>query len=201
VKHRARGAGERGAALAAALVALAVSAALVAGLTDAVRTEVILARERRSMVAALAAADACIAQHLATVPFGWDLDALLLGPDGAGGTPDDGTIVTPPGCTGSVARAPGPASPPRKGRTSHRLLARRLPYERFPLPSPSSQRGPKPLGRGARNSSPRRAHRPPRPRLPWWGVTSWSRTRARARESSSWRVLSTFEGRWILLGS
>jgi hypothetical protein len=113
VKHRARGAGERGAALAAALVALAVSAALVAGLTDAVRTEVILARERRSMVAALAAADACIAQHLATVPFGWDLDALLLGPDGAGGTPDDGTIVTPPGCTGSVARAPGPASPPR----------------------------------------------------------------------------------------
>ena len=112
MKHSSRGDGERGAALAAALIATAVAAALVAGLTDVVRTEVILARERRSMAAALAAADACIAQHLATLPFGWDLDALLLGPDGVRGTSDDGTITTPPGCTGSVARAPGPADPP-----------------------------------------------------------------------------------------
>jgi len=111
VRHDARGDGERGAALAAALIALAVSAALVAGLTDVVRTEVILARDRRAMLTALAAADACIAQYLATLPFGWELDALLLGPDGVRGTPDDGTIATPPGCTGSVARAPGPADP------------------------------------------------------------------------------------------
>ena len=112
MRHGARRDGERGAALAAALIAMAVSAALVAGLTDVVRTEVILARQRRAMVTALAAADACIAQHLASLPFGWDLDALLLGPDGVRGTPDDGTIATPPGCAGSVARAPGPADPP-----------------------------------------------------------------------------------------
>jgi len=113
VRRRARPGSERGAALAAALVALAVSAALVAGLADIVRTEVILARERRAMTAALAAADACLAQSLAALPVGWDFEPLLLGPDGARATPDDGTLATPTGCSGHAARAPGTPDPPR----------------------------------------------------------------------------------------
>src|SRR5439155_13441779 len=80
VRRRARAGSERGAALAAALVALAVSAALVAGLADVVRTEIILARERRAMGEALAAADACIAQSLTALPLGWDLRPRPLRP-------------------------------------------------------------------------------------------------------------------------
>ncbi|TMA87544.1 MAG: hypothetical protein E6J71_04335 [Deltaproteobacteria bacterium] len=113
MRRRARAGSERGAALAAALVALAVSAALVAGLADVVRTEIILARERRAMVEALAAADACIAQSLTALPVGWDFEPLLLGPDGARSTPDDGTLATPTGCSGHAARAPGTPDPPR----------------------------------------------------------------------------------------
>jgi len=100
-------------ALPAALATLAVSAALGAAVAELARIEVVLAEQRRATGMALAACDACVAEVVAAVPVGWDLASLLAGPDGRAGTGDDGTLVTPAGCTGSVRAAPGPTDPPR----------------------------------------------------------------------------------------
>jgi hypothetical protein len=100
--------GERGAAaLAAAVVALAVSAALVAAVAEVSRTELILAQHRQATAAALAAADTCLARVVSGVSPGWDFTTLLAGPDGTAGNADDGSIATPAGCTGNVLSAPG----------------------------------------------------------------------------------------------
>jgi len=53
------------------------------------------------------AADACLARILAALPIGWDFAATLAGPDGVTGTPDDGAVVAPAGCTVSAHAAPG----------------------------------------------------------------------------------------------
>jgi hypothetical protein len=99
-------------ALPAALAALAVSMALVATVTDAVRTEVTVAAERRTAARALDALDTCLSAVLAGLPAGWDFVAVLDGPDGIAATADDGTLATSPGCTGRARPAPGgPASP------------------------------------------------------------------------------------------
>ncbi|HUE30562.1 MAG TPA: hypothetical protein VMR79_06790 [Verrucomicrobiae bacterium] len=100
-------------ALPAALAALAVSAALGAAVAELARIEVVLAVQRRAASVALAAADACAAEVVAALPVGWDLDAVPAGPDGRNGTPDDGVLATPAGCSGSARAAPGPADPPR----------------------------------------------------------------------------------------
>src|SRR5262249_1798645 len=39
--------------------------------------------------------------------------ALLAGPDGVSGTPDDGELTAPVGCTARFRAAPGPLLPPR----------------------------------------------------------------------------------------
>lgn len=99
-------------ALPAALAALAVSVALTAAVTDVVRTEVIVAAQRRTAARALVALDTCLSGVLAGMPPGWDFLPVLNGPDGSTGTADDGRLVTPPGCTGRARPAPGgPASP------------------------------------------------------------------------------------------
>jgi len=108
--------GQRGTtALPAALAALAVSVALTAAVTDVVRTEVILVASRVTTAAALAAADACLADGVARLPAGWDFGPLLAGPDGVAGTADDGRLDAGPGCTASATAAPGPTTPPRVG--------------------------------------------------------------------------------------
>jgi hypothetical protein len=104
----------RGAAvLPAALAAIAVSAALAAALVEVARVEVLVARHRQATTAALLAADACLAGVVADVPPTWDFDTLLVGPDGARGTADDGALAPRPACTGSADVPPGPAAPPR----------------------------------------------------------------------------------------
>jgi hypothetical protein len=104
---------EGAASLLAALSLLAISAALAAALADVARVEVVLARHRRVTAAGLAAADACLARILASLPVGWDFAGMLAGPDGISGTPDDGSVVAPPGCTVSAHAAPGPIDPAR----------------------------------------------------------------------------------------
>jgi hypothetical protein len=94
-----------GAALPGALVTLAVSAALTAALAGLARTELLLARSRRTAAAALAAADGCLAEVTGDLPAGWDLQDVLDGPDGVGGTADDGTIAAPPSCRATAAAA------------------------------------------------------------------------------------------------
>jgi len=108
-----RRARERGTALPAAVVALAVSVALGAGLADLLRTEVVLARERIAAATALAAVDACAARTLAAVPAGWELDGLVAGPDATPGTADDGRLADEPGCRAVAAPAPGAPAPAR----------------------------------------------------------------------------------------
>jgi len=100
-------------ALPAALAALAVSATLGAAVAELARIEVVLARDRRAATAALLATDACLAEAIAGIAPGWDLAALLAGPDGRSGTPDDGSLALPAGCIGGASAAPGPAAPPR----------------------------------------------------------------------------------------
>jgi len=48
------------------------------------------------------------------LPAGWDLGAALLGPDALAGTPDDGTLPAPIGCTVAAAAAPGAGTPPSR---------------------------------------------------------------------------------------
>jgi hypothetical protein len=103
--------GERGTvALAAALVALAVSAAIGAAVAEVARTELVLAQTRRAAAAALAAADGCLAEGLARLAPGWDFGEVLAGPDDVAGTGDDGSLATPSGCSGDVVTAPGAAA-------------------------------------------------------------------------------------------
>src|SRR5262249_55208584 len=60
-------------------------------------------------VRALAAADGCVASAVSALPAGWGFEALLLGPDGASGTADDGATIAPSGCTAAFRPAPDPA--------------------------------------------------------------------------------------------
>ena len=99
--------------LPAALVAVAVGAVLGAAVVEVGRVEVALAGRRRATVDALHAVDGCVAETLAAVTPAWDLSALLVGPDGVVGTPDDGQIALPAGCTGRAGPPPGAAGPPR----------------------------------------------------------------------------------------
>jgi hypothetical protein len=109
-----RGAAVRGAAiLPVALAAVAVRAALAAAVAELARLEVVLARNRRATAEALDAADRCVAETVAGVAPGWDLDALLNGPDGVRATADDGQVALPAGCTGRARPAPGTPLPPR----------------------------------------------------------------------------------------
>jgi len=100
-------------ALPAALAAIAVSAALAAAIAELSRTELALARRRAAAATALAAADACLAEVVAALPPAWDFGALLAGPDGIAGTPDDGATTAPSGCVASARSAPGPVAPAR----------------------------------------------------------------------------------------
>jgi hypothetical protein len=100
-------------ALPAALASLLVAVVLGAAVADLARTQLELARLRRAAARALAAADGCAAEVAAGLPLGWTFDAVLLGPDGAAGTSDDGELPTPPGCSGFASGVPGPAEPPR----------------------------------------------------------------------------------------
>ena len=104
----------RGAAvLPAALAAVAVAAALSAAVAELARLEGVLARSRRTTAEALHAADGCIAETLARVTPGWDLSALLDGPDALPATADDGQVPLPAACTGRARRPPGAPVPPR----------------------------------------------------------------------------------------
>jgi hypothetical protein len=99
---------ERGStALPAACAALAVSAALSAAVSDIVRTELRIARSRLITAAALAAADACLARAVATMPPGWDFAATLAGGDGIAGTADDGVLDLDASCAARARPAPG----------------------------------------------------------------------------------------------
>jgi hypothetical protein len=103
----------RGTALPTAVIAIAVAAAVGVGLTDLVRTEVTLARERVAAASALAVADACAARAVAAVAAGWELDDVLAGPDAVPGTADDGRLVDEPGCRAIATPAPGGPVPAR----------------------------------------------------------------------------------------
>jgi hypothetical protein len=131
------------AALPAALIALTVSAALGAAVADLARIEVVLARHRRVAAALLAQADACVASVVADLRPGWDFAQLVLGPDGTGGTADDGAVRTPPGCTALAHAAPGPPAPPRveitvAGVAGARLRSADVVVGRAPVPGPGA---------------------------------------------------------------
>src|SRR5262249_29689663 len=82
---------ERGAvALATALAVLLIAMLLGAAVADVARIELVLAQSRRTLARGLAAAEACLARVTATLPAGWDQTSTLAGPDGIGGTADDG---------------------------------------------------------------------------------------------------------------
>jgi hypothetical protein len=104
---------DRGAALPAALIVVAVAAAVSAALGALARSEVLLARGREASARALAAADACAADVVADLPAGWEFDPVIAGADGVPGTPDDGARAAPPGCTAALRTAPGAVRPPR----------------------------------------------------------------------------------------
>jgi hypothetical protein len=99
--------------LPAALAAVAVSAVLAGAVVELARVEALVARHRHAATDALAAVDACLAEVVAAAAPAVDLRALLAGPDGVGGTADDGRIVAPAGCTALASAPPGPAAPPR----------------------------------------------------------------------------------------
>ena len=100
---------DRGSALPAALLVVTVAAVAAASLATLARTEVLLARNRVSAVRALSAADGCVASVVSALPAGWGFEALLLGPDGASGTADDGATSAPSGCAAAFRPAPDPA--------------------------------------------------------------------------------------------
>jgi len=89
----------------AALVLVAVAAALAAAISRVAATESSLVARHRVVERALVRADACIAEVVATLPAGWELDPLLLGADGHLGTDDDGTLPAPAGCRASTSMA------------------------------------------------------------------------------------------------
>ncbi len=100
-------------ALPAALAALAVSAVLGAAVAELTRIEVQIARHRRAASVALAAADTCVAETIASLPVAWDFADVLVGADRTAGTADDGVVPAPPGCLATASPPPGPAAPPR----------------------------------------------------------------------------------------
>jgi hypothetical protein len=104
----------QGSALPSALAAVALTAVLAAALADVARTELLLARARRTAAQALAAADACLARVIAELPVGWDFGAALRGPDGIAGTGDDGVLAAPAGCAATARPAAGAAMPPTR---------------------------------------------------------------------------------------
>jgi hypothetical protein len=104
---------EQGFALAAALLAVAVASTIGSAVVEIARLEVVLARQRRTTLDALAAVDACAEQATTALAAGWEFDPILRGADGVLGTSDDGLVTLPAGCTGSAHPAPGPPMPPR----------------------------------------------------------------------------------------
>jgi hypothetical protein len=104
---------EHASVMLAALVVVAVAAAVAAALATRAHTELVLARNRDAATRAQAAADGCLAGVVAGLPAGWDFAEALAGPDATAGTGDDGVVPTPPGCSATLAQAPGPAVPPR----------------------------------------------------------------------------------------
>lgn len=111
--HSTATAHEHGFAVAAALLTIAVAGTIAAAVVEITRLEVVLARQRRATLAALAAVDACAAQAVGSLAVGWEFDDVLHGGDGVPGTSDDGTLPLPADCTGTALVAPGPPAPPR----------------------------------------------------------------------------------------
>jgi hypothetical protein len=99
-------------ALPVGLLVLLVTSLVSAALAELARTEALMARDRRIAAAALAAADACVADVTSILPAGWDFDALVAGADGVVGTADDGAVVTPLGCSATLAAGPGGGTRP-----------------------------------------------------------------------------------------
>lgn len=91
----------------AALVLVAVAGALAAAIMQLTATESLLVARHRVVERALMAADTCAADVLATLPAGWGLDPVLAGPDGIGGSEDDGTVRASDDCTASTSAAAG----------------------------------------------------------------------------------------------
>lgn len=101
-RRRSRG----GVALPTALVVLLVGTTLAAAVAELARTESVIARSRRTVARGLAAADACLADVTSTLPAGWDFATPFAGPDGAGGTADDGFVPAPAGCDARLVAGP-----------------------------------------------------------------------------------------------
>jgi hypothetical protein len=98
---------ERGAvALATAIVLVLVAAIVGAAVGEIARTELVLAQSRRTLARGLAAADACLADVVSTLPAGWDHAPTLAGADAIAGTADDGLLAAPSGCR--AVMVPGP---------------------------------------------------------------------------------------------
>jgi hypothetical protein len=95
-----------GATLATAIVVLLVASLVTAAVGEVARTELVVARSRRTLARGLAAADACLARVVATLPAGWSHSGALAGADGTIGTTDDGLLVAPAGCSATLL--PGP---------------------------------------------------------------------------------------------
>lgn len=101
-----------GATLATALILLLAGSLLAAAVAEVARTELVVARSRRTLARGLAAADACLARTVSALAADWDRSAALAGADAIAGTADDGVLPAPPGCTAVLAAAPlGPARP------------------------------------------------------------------------------------------
>jgi len=94
--------GRRGFAMVGALLALVVATLFTATLADLGRGELVIARNEQRAAVALAALDGCTAVVLRALPLGWWFDDVLAGPDGVGGTLDDGALPTPAGCVGTA---------------------------------------------------------------------------------------------------
>jgi hypothetical protein len=104
---------DRGAvALGTALVVVLAVSLLGAAVAEIARTELGLARSRRTFARGLAAADACLARVTADLPAGWDHASALAGADGVVGTSDDGALAAPPGCRALLAAGPLGATRP-----------------------------------------------------------------------------------------
>jgi len=101
-----------GVALPMALLVLLAAAFVAATLADLVRSEIVVARARRTMASGLAAVDACVARACAALPAGFDQAAALAGPDGASGTADDGVVAVPAACTAVLRAGPLGATRP-----------------------------------------------------------------------------------------
>ena len=122
---------ERGFAVAAALLTLLVASTNGTTMAELARLEVVLARQRKTTTAALAALDACTEDAVTSLPAGWEFTDVVAGSDGIPGTADDGIIPLATGCTAVARAAPGGATSARlllevwatRGRGSRRLEA------------------------------------------------------------------------------